>query len=70
MRKNIFFIILISGLILGGSSFAFSAQSSSENICAVYFTRVGCPHCAKTDPIILKDLLKEYPNLIVLEYEI
>jgi len=25
--------------------------------CAVYFTGVGCSHCAKTDPVILGDLL-------------
>jgi len=39
-------------------------------ICGTYFTGVGCSHCAKTDPIILEDLLKKYPNLIIIEYEI
>ena len=46
------------------------AQFSSKNICAVYFTGIGCSHCANTDPIIFKDLLREYPNLIIIEYEI
>jgi len=30
--------------------------------CAVYFTGVGCSHCAKTDPVILGDLLDEFEN--------
>jgi len=37
---------------------------------AVYFTGVGCPHCAKTDPFIFEQLLKKYPNLIIFEYEL
>jgi cytochrome c biogenesis protein CcdA/thiol-disulfide isomerase/thioredoxin len=41
-----------------------------KHICAVYFTGVGCPHCAKTDPVVLIELLKEYPNLVIIEYEI
>ncbi len=37
--------------------------------CIVYFTGIGCPHCAKTDPVIFKDLLNKY-NLTIIEYEI
>ena len=65
MRKWIFFSILILGLGLG--NFAFSAQG---DICAVYFTGVGCSHCARTDSVVLQDLVEEFPNLIVIEYEI
>ena len=43
---------------------------AEARICAVYFTGVGCPHCAKTDPVILGDLLKKFPDLIIIEYEI
>ena len=43
---------------------------TTDKICAVYFTGVGCPHCAKTDPVILGELLKDYPNLVIIEYEI
>ena len=42
---------------------------NQEKICIVYFTGVGCPHCAKTDPVILIDLLK-HNNIVVIEYEI
>lgn len=41
-----------------------------ETICAVYFTGVGCSHCAKTDPVVLGDLLDEFPHLVIIEYEI
>lgn len=36
----------------------------------VYFTGIGCPHCAKVDPILLKEKLFEENNLAVIEYEI
>jgi len=45
------------------------AQENSFN-CITYFTGVGCPHCAKADPIVLKKVLKENPDLVVIEYEI
>ncbi|RLJ07984.1 MAG: hypothetical protein DRP12_01395 [Candidatus Aenigmatarchaeota archaeon] len=38
--------------------------------CAVYFTGVGCPHCAKTDPFIFSQVLKKHPDLVIIEYEI
>ena len=63
-KKNILILILF---ILITLSLAVSAQ---KDICAVYFTGVGCPHCARADPFVLVDLVKEYPDLIVIEYEI
>ena len=35
----------------------------------IYFTGVGCPHCAKTDPVVLKDRLRK-GDMMVFEYEI
>lgn len=43
---------------------------AQEDICAVYFTGVGCPHCAKTDPIVLEQYLEQFPKLVIIEYEI
>jgi len=63
------FLFLISGFFLIPSSFSF-AENIETRSCAVYFTGIGCSHCAKTDSVILQDLSKEYPNLIVIEYEI
>ncbi len=45
----------------------------SYDVCAVYFTGIGCPHCAKTDPVVLKYLTLNYssnPRFIVIEYEV
>ena len=66
MKKlsTIFFIIL-------GLFFFFNFVSAQEDYtCAVYFTGVGCGHCSKSDPVILGELLEEYPNLVIIEYEI
>ncbi len=46
------------------------AVEEREVSCSVYFTGVGCPHCAKTDPFIFKEFLQTHPNLVVIEYEI
>ena len=66
MLKKIFLV----GLIYILSISLVSSITTESQVCAVYFTGVGCPHCAKTDPVVLIDLLKEYPNLVIIEYEI
>ncbi len=45
-------------------------RAEQDFTCVVYFTGIGCPHCAKADPIILKNFLNKYPDLVVVEYEI
>ena len=44
--------------------------SAQEYTCMVYFTGVGCPHCAKTDPVVLETKLQEHPEVVMIEYEI
>jgi len=46
-----------------------SISSKEAKTCIVYFTGVGCPHCAKTDPLVIIDLLKD-EDVVVVEYEI
>ena len=58
------FVLLAVGILLP------NVIAQNDNICIVYFTGVGCPHCANADPIILGELFNEYDNLIVVEYEI
>jgi len=48
-----------------------SAQGLQENyVCVVYFTGIGCIHCARTDPVVLEQLPREYPDLVIIDYEI
>jgi len=62
MKKIILLLLLILTPV---------AASAQENlICAVYFTGIGCPHCAKSDPVVLNELLRKTDNLVVIEYEI
>lgn len=46
------------------------AQTNEVNTCAVYFTGVGCPHCAKADPVVLEEMTGAYSDFVVIEYEI
>ncbi len=68
MNKKIFSLLIALLILLVGTSIT-SAQES-QKICSVYFTGVGCPHCAAADPIILEEYTKQYENFIVIEYEI
>jgi cytochrome c biogenesis protein CcdA len=47
-----------------------ASVNEDKVIYAVYFTGVGCPHCANTDPVVLKELIEQYKNLVIIEYEI
>lgn len=64
--KLLGFVFLASFLFL----IPFNAQAEDGFVCVNYFTGVGCPHCAKTDPIVLEKALVENPDLVVIEYEI
>jgi len=72
--KRLFSFICISlalSLLPPGAASAEEREINLANtICTVYFTGVGCSHCAQTDPVILEELPKKYPNLVVIEYEI
>lgn len=64
MRKWIFIILLLLVLFFSPAS-----EVLAQNyICTVYFTYIGCPNCAHTDPIVLTEWTKKYPNLVVIEY--
>ncbi len=69
-RTMLFTGITIAVCGIGLSTAPAMTHALEGDVCAVYFTGVGCPHCAKTDPVILEDLLDRYQNLAVIEYEI
>ncbi len=45
------------------------ARAEGDITSFIYFTGIGCPHCANTDPVILKHEIRE-TNMLVIEYEI
>ncbi len=46
-----------------------SPKASNDFASFVYFTGIGCPHCANVDPVLLKQKIRQ-GNLLVIEYEI
>jgi len=66
--KNVPAVFVLALLVLAILP-AVSAQEE-KTVCAVYFTGVGCPHCAKTDPVVLEQASKDHPSFVVIEYEI
>jgi len=59
-----FFLYFLFGILI-----PVDAKSSSFK-CIVYFSGIGCPHCAKTDPFLFERLLKKYPELVIIDYEV
>ena len=48
-----------------------SINTTSDNlVCGVYFSAIGCPHCAKIDPILFKEVIPKNPNVVIIEYEV
>ena len=59
--------VLALCLVLGISTS--SANAAPPVTSAIYFTGIGCPHCARTDPVLLKQRVRD-ADLLVVEYEI
>ncbi len=59
--KKILLITLIALLFI-------ASNASAEKVCGVYFTKIGCPVCAKTDPIILGQWVPSRDDAVVIEY--
>lgn len=43
--------------------------ADNADACAVYFTGIGCSHCARADPVVL-DTAPKTINLVIIEYEV
>ncbi len=65
-NKTILITLLLAALLLPAAS---ASDSTGNDACAVYFTGIGCSHCARTDPVVLAKLPKA-TSLVVIEYEI
>lgn len=67
--KKFFLLITLLLCIIPLSSATYIGDPNATYVCGAYFTGIGCPHCAKTEPFI-KDFLAEHPNVVLLKYEI
>ena len=71
--KNKVLKLTLSFLILSGV-FIFSNSNTiaheQKKTMVVYFTGIGCSHCAKIDQVLLNDWINKYEELVVVEYEI
>ncbi len=61
-------MLLLLILFLIPSVLQVSAQESTQPKFAVYFGGIGCPHCARVTPVLLKRV--QEGEMIVMEYEI
>ncbi len=44
--------------------------SVSSFVCGTYFSGLYCPHCARVDPVLLKNKVSDYNNLVLIKYEL
>ncbi|MEA2088481.1 MAG: hypothetical protein U9O55_01400 [Patescibacteria group bacterium] len=72
--KNLFLttILIFSFLFVCflPTNFSSAEVDDKDVVLAIYFTGIGCSHCAKVDPIIFEQSLTERDNFAVIEYEI
>ncbi len=61
-KKALFFLLIAVALLLP-ASFA-----QNGKVCGVYFTKIGCPVCAKTDPLILGQWVPTRDDAVIIEY--
>jgi len=68
--KSVPFSELDVSSLLGKPNIRVVGEPEKNNVCIVYFTGIGCPHCAQVSPV-LEGLLEEYQGkLVIIEYEI
>lgn len=56
-------------VFLGALSVAGAQDAPYRRTHFIYFTGIGCPHCAKIDPVLLEKTVRQR-NILVVEYEI
>ncbi|MCX5681588.1 MAG: hypothetical protein NT079_04855, partial [Candidatus Omnitrophica bacterium] len=65
------FILCIS--VFSAVSFCAYGEENSQplnTVCVAYITGIGCSNCAVADPILFRDTVSKYPNLIIFDYEV
>lgn len=57
------------GMYYCGTEKPVESNCAKPKSCGVYFTGIGCPHCALTDPWLFYEFVPKHP-IVVVEYEI
>ena len=70
IHAGLILVICLLGFSLVFSSQAFAQDSQDDYVSIVYFHGIGCQSCAYADPTVLLELPGEYPELIIIGYEI
>jgi thiol-disulfide isomerase/thioredoxin len=63
MKKTLF------SLFLTFSFLCFAKSANADYTSLVYFTGIGCPHCAKVDPVLFKKVVQN-EDVLIIEYEL
>jgi len=66
----LFAIILAVPVVWAEASLGPDQREESGVTCVTYFTGIGCPHCARADPVVLEQLLHKHQNTIIIEFEV
>jgi hypothetical protein len=73
IKAFVLFALICAWAILSSSSGATAEAAikpaTGDFASLVYFTGIGCPHCANVDSVLLKQKIRQ-GNLLVVEYEI
>ncbi len=59
---------ILLGLVVFLVLFSSPVFAGEQKTCAVYFTKIGCPNCAITDPMVLSNWPSRNDDLVVIEY--
>lgn len=62
MKKGIFvwsvlILVLLAGIV-----------NAQGEVCSIYFTYEHCPNCEHTDPLVLREWVRENENLVIVEF--
>lgn len=65
-RKNLILFSLVLCIFISDINLSLS----QNDVCAVYLTSSKCPDCLITDKIVLTNFTLNYPQLVLIEYDI
>ena len=68
LRVSILVILFLITFLFSSPLGKAQDAQNQEKVCTFYFTYIGCPNCAYTDPTVLSEWPEEYSKFVVIEY--